>query len=91
MDMHTFLDKLQNSESEQVLYLQSQNDNLHGELRDLLADATQDVPIASEVFGQKPDVANVWIGDERSITSLHKGESYLFSRHSCCGATNKCF
>ena len=73
MDVHTFLDKLQHPQDDEVLYLQSQNDNLHGELRDLLADATPDIPIASEVFGQKPEVANVWIGDERSVTSLHKG------------------
>lgn len=33
----------------------------------------QDVPWATEAFGVAPDVANLWIGDERSVTSLHKG------------------
>ena len=34
---------------------------------------SQDVLWATEAFGLAPDVANLWIGDERSVTSLHKG------------------
>lgn len=71
--MAAFLDRLQQKNENEVLYLQSQNDNLHEELRSLLSDATSDVPFASEVFGSQPDVANVWIGDDKSITSVHKG------------------
>lgn len=79
MDIDTFLDKLACPQSDEVLYLQSQNDNLHNEMKDLLADAGEDLPIATEVFGDKPDAVNVWIGDDRSVTSLHKGTT----PHSC--------
>lgn len=73
MTMNTFLDRLKQRKIDEVLYLQSQNDNLHEELKDLLEDATSDIPFASEVFGAQPDVANVWVGDDRSVTSIHKG------------------
>lgn len=71
--MSTFLARLSKRKiAEEVLYLQSQNDNLHGELDCLLDDATEDIDFASQVFKCKPDATNVWIGDERSVTSLHK-------------------
>jgi jumonji domain-containing protein 7 len=73
MTMETFLARLKEKPVDEVLYLQSQNDNLHAELQELIEDATPDIPFASQVFGSLPDVANVWIGDERSVTSLHKG------------------
>lgn len=73
MTMNTFLDRMKEKKADEVLYLQSQNDNLHEELKDLLDDATSDIPFATEVFGAQPDVANVWIGDDRSVTSVHKG------------------
>ena len=78
MNMETFLSRLRGRAKtgipadEDVLYLQSQNDNLHDEMHDLLEDATDELLFASEVFGSSPEVANVWIGDERSVTSLHK-------------------
>lgn len=77
MTMHTFLDRLRKKQENEVLYLQSQNDNLHAELESLLQDATSNLPFASEAFGALPDVANVWIGDDRSVTSLHKGRLAL--------------
>lgn len=73
--MEAFLSRLTAREHNEVLYLQSQNDNLHQELEGLLQDATSDIPFASEVFQSMPDATNVWIGDERSVTSLHKGKS----------------
>jgi len=72
MTMEAFLYRLVSREGNEVLYLQSQNDNLHQELEALLEEATTDVPFATEVFGTTPDATNVWIGDERSVTSLHK-------------------
>lgn len=74
--MAEFLDRIEEQRPNEVLYLQSQNDNLHSELQKLLEDATSDIPFATQVFGAPPDVANVWIGDDRSVTSLHKGEYY---------------
>lgn len=29
---------------------------------------------AEAVFGGTPDATNLWIGDDRSVTSFHKGE-----------------
>ncbi|KAL8290299.1 hypothetical protein RQP46_003238 [Phenoliferia psychrophenolica] len=57
-----------------VLYLQSQNGNLaeSGELHALVDDVGEGPSWAREVFGEPPDVANVWIGDARSVTSMHK-------------------
>lgn len=77
MSMKVFLDRLHKKLDDEVLYLQSQNDNLHDELQVLLQDATADIPFATETFGAKPDVANVWIGDDRSITSVHKGKVHV--------------
>ncbi|GAA6046352.1 hypothetical protein JCM3770_004878 [Rhodotorula araucariae] len=56
-----------------VFYLQSQNGNLADEYEALQDDVGREGPaFAREVFGQPPDVANIWIGGRRSKTSLHK-------------------
>ncbi|GAA5892646.1 cupin-like domain-containing protein [Sporobolomyces salmoneus] len=58
-----------------VHYLQSQNGNLSstGEYAPLLPDVGPEGPSwAREAFGQSPDVANVWIGGNKSKTSIHK-------------------
>lgn len=57
-----------------MIYLQSQDDNLHKEFNALIPDIGLEVPIASAAMGGgvKPDAVNIWIGDNRSITSLHK-------------------
>ncbi|KAK4056539.1 hypothetical protein OIO90_002386 [Microbotryomycetes sp. JL221] len=54
-------------------YLQSQNDNLGEEYEALREDVgTQGPAFARQIFGAEPDVSNIWIGDNRSVTSLHK-------------------
>ncbi|SGY80373.1 BQ5605_C008g05370 [Microbotryum silenes-dioicae] len=58
-----------------VYYLQSQNGNLqpNQDLEVLLEDVGEKGPEwARQSFGTDPDAVNVWIGDERSETSLHK-------------------
>ncbi|BGP39058.1 hypothetical protein JCM10449v2_002996 [Rhodotorula kratochvilovae] len=56
-----------------VFYLQSQNGNLADEYEALQDDVGREGPaFAREVFGQPPDVANIWVGGRRSKTSLHK-------------------
>ncbi|KAM0788701.1 hypothetical protein ACM66B_002797 [Microbotryomycetes sp. NB124-2] len=56
-----------------VYYLQSQNGNLGDEYQALRDDVGKDGPeFARRVFGAPPDVSNIWIGDDRSVTSLHK-------------------
>lgn len=55
-----------------VHYVQLQNNNLRGEWSSLLGDVDLSFPFARDAFGCEPDAVNVWIGDERSTTSLHK-------------------
>ena len=58
-----------------VPYLSLQNDNLRSTYPELLADIVS-LPLAAEAFGDAaaatPEAVNLWIGDERSISSLHK-------------------
>jgi len=55
-----------------VPYAQHQNSNFLSEFSELAADAEQDIAWASEALNQKPDAVNMWIGDNRASTSLHK-------------------
>ncbi|ORY91719.1 cupin-like domain-domain-containing protein [Leucosporidium creatinivorum] len=82
LSMQDFLSKLDrpqpspplsNPTADPVYYLQSQNGNLGGEYEALLRDVGAEGPsFAREVFAQDPDACNLWIGDQRSVTSLHK-------------------
>lgn len=55
-----------------AFYLQSQNSNLTStSLSPLLKDLPTRFDFAEEVLGQ-PDARNIWIGDERSVTSVHR-------------------
>ncbi|TFK43526.1 Clavaminate synthase-like protein [Crucibulum laeve] len=67
-----------------VCYLQSQNGNLfssdyfHGNANDcpsefepLRSDILSEITWCSDALGRSPDAVNIWIGDSRSITSIH--------------------
>lgn len=55
--------------------MQHQNSNLTEEFSILLADlGPAPLAWAAEVFGGPPDASNMWVGDERSVTSFHKGK-----------------
>jgi peptidyl-lysine (3S)-dioxygenase / protease len=57
---------------EPVCYLQSQNSNLTTTaLEPLLEDLPINFDFAEEVLGD-PDARNIWIGDDRSTTSVHR-------------------
>ncbi|KAK4899453.1 hypothetical protein LTR27_003186 [Elasticomyces elasticus] len=68
----SFLDDTQASSSRHVEYAQTQNDNLHNEYANLLPDVPTDIPFARLALGQSADAINLWLGDDRSVTSLHK-------------------
>jgi jumonji domain-containing protein 7 len=55
-----------------VPYLQQQNSSLTQELPQLLPDVSPHLPWANEAFSAPPDAVNIWIGDQRSVTSFHK-------------------
>lgn len=50
----------------------SQNDSLRLEFPGLMADVEPFLHLAREAFGNEPDAVNLWIGDERSMSSVHK-------------------
>ena len=71
---------------EDVYYLQSQNGDLYSsnyftsadaeddcELVSLRGDVPAEIPWCSEALGRCPDAVNLWIGDSRSVTSIHSG------------------
>ncbi|KAI5833085.1 Clavaminate synthase-like protein [Schizophyllum commune Tattone D] len=69
-------------DSGDVLYLQSQNGNVYtnrtfegeddpSEFEALRADIPKDVPWCTEALDRSPDAVNLWIGDGRSVTSIH--------------------
>ncbi|EMC97941.1 hypothetical protein BAUCODRAFT_67414 [Baudoinia panamericana UAMH 10762] len=55
-----------------VKYAQTQNDNLREEYARLLPDVPSDIPFARIALDQSADAVNLWLGDNRSVTSLHK-------------------
>ncbi|KAM0511207.1 hypothetical protein ACHAPE_010086 [Trichoderma viride] len=59
------------SDSE-VRYAQTQNDNLRDEYLALYSDAQKDIPFARIALEKEPDAINLWIGNSRSTTALHK-------------------
>ncbi|KNC81708.1 hypothetical protein SARC_05980 [Sphaeroforma arctica JP610] len=58
--------------TDDILYVQTQNGNLATEFEALAKDVEEELPFASEAFGQKPDAVNLWIGTHLSTSSLHK-------------------
>ncbi|THH10238.1 hypothetical protein EW145_g1468 [Phellinidium pouzarii] len=76
--------------SSEVYYLQSQNGNLYtaqtecdmSEFDALRMDVSREVSWASEALGISPDAVNLWIGDGRSITSVHSERLYPHARYT---------
>lgn len=50
----------------------TENDNLRGEYEKLFQDVEPDVTWARIALGYRPEAINLWLGNSRSITSLHK-------------------
>ncbi|MCJ1478792.1 hypothetical protein MMC13_007476 [Lambiella insularis] len=55
-----------------VKYAQTQNDNLRGEYALLFEDVDADIVWSHVALGQKPEAINLWIGNSRSTTALHR-------------------
>ncbi|KAI7606218.1 Clavaminate synthase-like protein, partial [Hortaea werneckii] len=55
-----------------VKYAQTQNDNLRNEYSNLYGDVPKDIPWARIALQQNADAVNLWVGNDRSVTSLHK-------------------
>ncbi|KAI8149323.1 putative pla2g4b [Fennellomyces sp. T-0311] len=73
MSFGRFLDILEDKESTpDAHYISLQNDSLHTEYMALKDDIEEEISWCSEALGKKPDAVNFWMGNEKSITSLHK-------------------
>jgi len=73
MNMGDFVDIMEDPTSANgVFYIQKQNSNLTEEFKDIIGDAETDIDWATEAFGKPPDAVNLWMGDARAVTSMHK-------------------
>lgn len=72
--MSTFFYLLENEHPDAVIpYLSQQNDNLRTDMGCLMPDIDASLPLVEELFGGcAPEAVNLWIGDERSVSSIHK-------------------
>lgn len=61
---------------------------MRGEYSSLYSDIAADIPWATESFGASPDAINLWIGNSRSVTSLHKDN---YENIYCQIRGRKCF
>lgn len=66
------LDIMEERPMDKVIYMQSQNDCFSREFAVLIDDIEIQLPWATEMLGIPPDAVNMWIGDDRSVSSLHK-------------------
>ncbi|KAF9881295.1 phospholipase A2 [Colletotrichum karsti] len=58
--------------SSEVRYAQTQNDNLRNEYLPLFAHVPPSIPFARIALDRDPDAINLWIGNSRSVTAMHK-------------------
>lgn len=62
---------------------------MRGEYSDLYSDVPADIPWATEALGgADPDAVNLWIGNSRSVTALHKDN---YENIYCQVRGEKCF
>eukprot|EP00466_Bigelowiella_natans_P020829 jgi/Bigna1/71771/fgenesh1_pg.17_\ len=71
MSVQQFADILKDKKGNQVVYCQHQNSNFSTEFNSIHEDV-KGIGIAEQAFGCKPDAVNIWIGDQRSVSSLHR-------------------
>jgi jumonji domain-containing protein 7 len=57
---------------QEIRYAQTQNDNLRNEYLPLFAHVPPSIPWARIALARDPDAINLWIGNSRSVTALHK-------------------
>lgn len=60
------------TDADGVPYLSQQNDSLRVELPGLAGDVPTSVPFAQKAFGNDPEAVNLWIGDERAVSTTHR-------------------
>ncbi|GAP89127.2 putative phospholipase A2 [Rosellinia necatrix] len=58
--------------ADEVRYAQTQNDNLRHEYVTLFSQVERSIAFARIALGRDPDAINLWIGNSRSVTALHR-------------------
>lgn len=56
----------------EIRYAQTQNDNLRHEYISIFDQVQRDIPFARIALQKEPDAINMWVGNSRSVTALHK-------------------
>ncbi|TQS32853.1 hypothetical protein Golomagni_06821 [Golovinomyces magnicellulatus] len=56
----------------EIRYAQTQNDNLREEYSLLYPDTLQDIPFARIALQRSPEAINLWLGNSRTVTAVHK-------------------
>jgi jumonji domain-containing protein 7 len=56
----------------EILYYSRQNDCLRTEVQPLMKFFPSTISFAEEAFNTKPEAVNIWIGNEKSVSSIHK-------------------
>jgi jumonji domain-containing protein 7 len=72
MTMAEFVRLLRSNHPMHVPYLSHQNDSLRDEFTPVKQDVPPEIEWASAAFGTPPDATNIWIGDGRAVSSVHK-------------------
>ncbi|EEY64456.1 uncharacterized protein PITG_15677 [Phytophthora infestans T30-4] len=73
MPMAEFLKIMENrDEFDGVPYLSHQNDSLREQFPDLYDEVPPAMDLAVEAFGNEPEAVNIWMGDERAVSTMHK-------------------
>ncbi|RHY79997.1 hypothetical protein DYB31_001796 [Aphanomyces astaci] len=72
MSFRDFLAILHDPCFDGVPYLSHQNDSLRDQFPALVDDVDPMLAFASEAFGNTPEAVNLWIGDERAVSTMHK-------------------
>ncbi|KAH7033231.1 phospholipase A2 [Microdochium trichocladiopsis] len=62
----------ENVEFDEIRYAQTQNDNLRHEYVSLFSQVQRAVPFARIALQNDPDAINMWVGNSRSVTAMHK-------------------
>ncbi|KAI1175481.1 phospholipase A2 [Nemania sp. FL0916] len=57
---------------DEVWYAQTQNDNLRHEYISLFSQVEESIAFARIALARDPDAINMWIGNSRSVTALHR-------------------
>jgi peptidyl-lysine (3S)-dioxygenase / protease len=72
MKLYDFLSIMKDDAFDGVAYISHQNDSLRTQFSGLMKDVDDVLHLACEAFDSMPDATNLWIGDEKAVSSLHK-------------------